>query len=169
MTGTVTAAKAGIEEEEGEIELVHILEEMFVDDKIINAEIDRDDVGAKTLFNKLIDVAEKIDNPESSEYGDHTHVQAQLTVISGKNLLLVESTRFRILKIDVVQLLDNEMKGICGGKASKSVNCGCSLLDDCGEKGSLAASITSPHSSLVSVYLDGAPGIMDNIRLCHDM
>lgn len=82
--------------------------------------------------------------------GLHFPNGVQLLPGSSHSLLLVESARFRILRVDVDKL------------AAAPTH----LLASCKERGSLRSFLeSSTATSAVSVFYDSAPGFMDNIRL----
>ena len=77
------------------------------------------------------------------------HFPNGVQVLNKNEILLVESTRFRILKVNV-----------------KNAEVPNTLLNSCAEDGSLASYLKGDKDSLpiVSVFLDAVPGFMDNIR-----
>ena len=64
-----------------------------------------------------------------------------------KELLVVESARFRILRVKLDKLKGSE------------------LLTSCAEEGSLRQHLKSSDPKAVELFMDEAPGFMDNIRL----
>lgn len=95
------------------------------------------------------------------------HFPNGLQIVDGI-LLVAESTRFRVLRVDAMRLLAEQMKGI-------------HHLAQCTELGDLHRILLHAHISTliavkeggvlpqpVSVYLDALPGVPDNIRLTSD-
>lgn len=77
------------------------------------------------------------------------HFPNGVQTLNSEELLMVESTRFRILKINLKKL--GEEKPL--------------LLTSCAEDGSLHNYMNSDHQNrAISVFLDAVPGFMDNIR-----
>lgn len=78
------------------------------------------------------------------------HFPNGVQALSTEEVLVVESTRFRILKMDLRKL-----------DAERPV-----LLTSCAENGSLKDYLDSNRrNGAISVFLDEVPGFMDNIRL----
>jgi Strictosidine synthase len=78
------------------------------------------------------------------------HFPNGVQILGQEEVLVVESTRFRILKVDLRKL--EEEKAL--------------LLTSCAEDGSLHNYMDSDQrNGAVSVFLDVVPGFMDNIRL----
>lgn len=80
------------------------------------------------------------------------HFPNGVQVLNEHEILVVESARFRVLKMNIKNL-DHSSH---------------SLLNSCSEDGSLPTYLKSnndnTHNKLVSVFLDKVPGFMDNIR-----
>jgi Strictosidine synthase len=78
------------------------------------------------------------------------HFPNGVQALNSEEVLVVESTRFRILKVNLKKL--GEERPL--------------LLASCGEEGSLRKYLDSDHQNkAVSVFLDAVPGFMDNIRI----
>jgi Strictosidine synthase len=78
------------------------------------------------------------------------HFPNGVQILGQEVVLVVESTRFRILKVNLRKLGEENLN----------------LLKSCAEDGSLRNYMDSDHrNGAVSVFLDAVPGFMDNIRL----
>ena len=80
------------------------------------------------------------------------HFPNGLQLLAGGHLLVVESARFRVLKVDAAELFEQQQKR------------GLHHLSSCSEFGSTSSLLKVEETPLVSIYLDGLPGFPDNIR-----
>lgn len=80
-------------------------------------------------------------------------IQFQPSATNSESLLVVDSTRFRILKVNIAQV-----------KTSNE------LIQSCDEYGSVYQHLKQAKTmSPISTFLDHGPGFMDNIRLLQPM
>eukprot|EP00596_Hydrurales_sp_CCMP1899_P007075 CAMPEP_0119039350 /NCGR_PEP_ID=MMETSP1177-20130426/8767_1 /TAXON_ID=2985 /ORGANISM="Ochromonas sp, Strain CCMP1899" /LENGTH=382 /DNA_ID=CAMNT_0007003081 /DNA_START=237 /DNA_END=1382 /DNA_ORIENTATION=+ len=97
-----------------------------------------------------------IDRKELTVLACGLHFPNGVQILNDREILLAESTRFRVLKIDVQSLLNEDPES--------------ALLQSCTEHGSVWTYLNTTKGNevpnpVVSVFLDRVPGFMDNIRL----